>query len=253
MWQIDCADLYGDGRHYDLENADAIEDIPFYQRQTMRFGGPVLELACGTGRITIPIAELGYPITGLDISEAMLTHARAKSAAKGVHVEWVHADCRDFSLGRRFAFIFLPFNSIAHLHDRASLEACLARVREHLAPNGRFVVDIFNPRLELLIRDPDKRYPIFEYPDPDGRGMIEVTENNVYDRASQVNRIKWYFRLVDGGDEFVQQLNMRIFYPQELDMLLLYNGFALEAKYGDYDETPFESTSRHQVVICRAR
>jgi len=252
MEPIDCAELYSDGRHYDLENAGFVQDISFYLRQIANTGGPILELACGTGRITLPIAEKGFQITGLDVSQAMLTHAQAKAAVRGVEVQWIHADCRDFSLDRRFAFVFFPFNSIAHLHSLESLEACLARVREHLAPDGRFAVDMYNPRLDVLMRDPGRRYPVTEYPDPDGRGIVTVTENNVYDRAAQVNWIKWYFS-IEGQDEYVQALNMRIFYPQELDALLRYNGFTLEAKHGNYDETPFGSTSPHQLVICRAR
>lgn len=252
MKPIDCAEIYGDGRHYDLENAGFVDDIPFYLRLARRWGDPVLELACGTGRIAIPLALAGCRMTGLDASPAMLAQARRKAAAVGAEVEWVEADCRQFALGRRFALVYFPFNSIAHLHDRESLEGCFGCVRAHLAPGGRFAIAIFNPLLEILVRDPDRRYAVTEYPDPDGRGMVTVTENNVYDRATQVNRIRWYFA-IDGQEEYAQELNMRMLYPQELEALLWYNGFAVEEKYGDFDERPFEGGATHQLVVCRAR
>jgi len=110
---------------------------------------------------------------------------------------------------------------------------------------------MFNPRLDILMRDPTRRYPVAEYPDPDGRGTVTITENNVYDRASQINRIKCYYDVSDGKEAFVVENNMRIFFPQELDALLSYNGFTVDAKFGDYDETPFESSSPKQLVVCR--
>jgi len=253
MKPIDCEPLYRDGRHFDLENRSFVEDIPFYLRQIRRYGQPVLELACGTGRITVPIAEAGYQVTGLDISPGMLSFARAKAAARGLEVEWVQADCRTFDLGQRYAYILLPFNSLAHLHDPDSLEACFERARVHLTSEGRFAIDIFNPRLDYLTRDPTARYPVVEYDDPDGLGTVTITEDNVYDRASQVNRIRWYYSIGSRQDAFVHELNMRVFYPQELDALLRYNGFTIEAKYGEYDETPFVSASPKQLVVCRKR
>jgi SAM-dependent methyltransferase len=250
MRPIDSYDIYHDGLHYDLQHTEFVEDIPYYARQARLWGGPVLELACGTGRITIPIAAEGVEITGLDVSETMLERARRKAAEQGVEVEWVKTDCRDFHLGKRFKLAVFPFNSIAHLHDLADIEACFSCVREHLQPGGRFIIDIFNPRLDILIRDPSEEYPAGEYPDPDGRGQVVITENNVYDRASQVNRIKWYYRTGAGDPEKVAELNMRIFYPQELDALLEYNGFALEEKLGDFNGAPFESNSPTQILIC---
>ncbi len=88
---------------------------------------------------------------GLDISPAMLATARKKSDALGLGINWVQADCRDFHLGQKFNLIFFPFNSIQHLLTLSELEACLACVKQHLAPTGKFIVDIFNPSLGKLL------------------------------------------------------------------------------------------------------
>ena len=251
MKDIDCGPLYFDGRHYDLQHEGITDDIPFYLDEARRYGGPILELGCGTGRVAIPLAREGFEVTGLDISRPMLDHARSKAKGAGVSVRWVEADCRDFNLGREYGLVVFPFNSIAHLHDHESIEACLACVGAHLESTGRFIIDIFNPRLEILLRDSSERYPVAEYSDPDGCGTVVITENNVYDNASQINRIKWYYRIGDDATEHVRELNMRIFHPQELDGLLRSNGFTVEHKYGDCDRKPFSSGSPRQIVVSR--
>lgn len=242
--------MYRDGRVYDALFGGIAEDIPFYRRQIQRYGEPVLELACGTGRITIPLAEEGLRICGLDISASMLALARSKAEQRDLRIEWFKGDCRDFHLGRRFRVILIPWNSIALIHELSELEACFRCVKQHLTENGRFIIDFFNPRLDFLIRDPSERRPVGEYDDPDGRGKVVVEESNEYDRATQINVIRWIFTIKSQGRELIEELQMRIFFPRELDTLLHYNGFVIEHKYGDYDEGPFEAASPKQLLVC---
>ncbi len=226
-----------------------LDDLHFYLKQIKNYGEPVLELACGTGRLTIPIAEQGFNITGLDISGKMLNRARIKANKKGLKLDLVKADCRNFNLRKKFNYIFIPFNSIAHLHDLESIESCFSSVKKHLSPDGRFVVDMFNPILSILSRDPSKCYPVVEYPDPDGKGTVVITENNIYDAVNQINRIKWYYK-INNKEEYIEELNMRIFYPQELNALLHYNGFIIESRFGNYNMEPFVTTSKKQLLVC---
>jgi len=214
-------------------------------------GSRILDLGCGTGRHSVELAKRGYQITGVDISSGMLAEAKKAAKKAGVEVEWIEADCCDFDLGMRFGLIFFPFNSIAHLQDLESIESCFACVKNHLRTEGRFIIETFQPDLRILTRDPEKRYPVTEYPDPDGKGTVIITENNVYDSATQVNRIKWYYRLKGETSERVELLNMRIFYPQELDALFHYNGFLIEEKFGHYDERPFTSAAPKQLVVSK--
>lgn len=250
MKPVDCLPIYDDGRHYDLQNEEFVRDIPFWLQQVKHYGEPVLEMACGTGRITIPLAQQGIDITGLDISGPMLSHAKDKAAAAGVEIEWVETDCRSFDLGRQFRTILLPYNAIVHIHELQDVESCLSCVKRHLADEGRFVVDTFNPSLQILTRDPSKRYPTMEYRDPAGAGRVVITETNRYDAATQINHVTWYFRIGDQAEETAKPLNMRMFYPQELEALLRYNGFVIDAKMGEYDGSPFTSESRLQLVVC---
>lgn len=252
MKPIDSHALYLDGLHYDAHHVEIVEDILFYIAQAKKYGEPILELACGTGRITIPLARQGLDVTGLDISEGMLKVAKEKTEREHLSCKFIHADCRKFSLHKKFNLIFIPFNSIAHIHDRESFEALCNSVKEHLAENGHFIIDIFNPRFERLMGDPSNRFHVAEYEDPYGHETITITENNIYEKATQINHIKWYYK-IGNKEEFAVELNMRIYYPEELDNLLYYNGFDIVDKFGDFDGSPFESNSPKQLIICRKR
>ena len=248
MKSIDSEALYRDGKHYDAKNKHYTGDISFYVNQAKKIGQPVLELACGTGRITIPIADQGWEITGIDISTGMLKKAAEKSKSHQ-SIQWLQEDIRKFDLNQKFKLIILPFNAIAHLHPLEDLETCLASVKKHLQKNGRFILDFFNPNFKFLIIDNKQPRLAAKYPDPYSDETVILTEINTYDAATQINHIKWHYKI--GEKESTNELNMRIYYPQELDALLKYNGFNIEEKYGDFDESPFASSSLKQIIICK--
>jgi SAM-dependent methyltransferase len=247
--------LYRDGRHYDALNSFLVADIPFYVEEARKAGGPVLELACGTGRLTIPIAQSGVEMVGLDLSASMLGHARTKAKAAAVEIEFVEADWRSFNLGRKFGLIFMAFNSMQHLHDYASLAALFANVRKHLAEDGRFVFDVFNPKIEILARASGDRRLEREYQDPDGRGTMAFEHSGTYDDATQVSQIRCYFvRRGANGEEIEvreEELRLRSFFPQELDLLVRSQGFEIVEKYGNFERKAFGSGEPKQVVVCR--
>jgi SAM-dependent methyltransferase len=282
--------LYRDGRQYDALNSFLVADIPFYVEEARhasqgldlppyrkergkvghptgsvshppaksagRMGHPVLELACGTGRLTIPIAQSGVEIVGLDLTPSMLAHARTKAEAAGVKIEFVKGDCREFDLGRKFALIFIAFNSMQHLHDCESLAALFRNVRKHLAEGGRFVFDVFNPKIAILARAAAERHLEREYQDPDGKGTMAFENSLVYDDAAQVSHIQCYFVRRgpngEGLEERVEQLHLRSFFPQELDLLVRSQGFEIVEKFGNFERKPFASGDPKQVVVCRA-
>jgi len=124
-------------------------DLEFYQSLAAACDPPVLELGCGTGRVTIPLARSGVPIVGLDASMAMLTVARRKGL--GVeNIEWVEGDMRDFELGRRFGLIIIPYGSFQHLLSVEDQQAALAGCHRHLLPGGRLAFNIFNPSITTI-------------------------------------------------------------------------------------------------------
>ena len=246
-------DLYEDARRYDAltQQHFGSHDAAYWKMQAAQCGGPVLELACGAGRLTLPIAEQGTQIAGLDASGPMLALAREKASAANLQIDWHLGNMADFDLKRRFSLIFVPNNSIAHLPTWQDFGRCLACVRRHLAEDGRFMLDYFNPSLTLLSRDPIQHYPAGTFDAPDGSGLIRVFEQVRYDAAAQINHIRWFWNSEATGEEQVSEFSMRVYFPQELDALLAVNGFAIEEKYGDFDLSPFTSASRHQLLVAK--
>lgn len=250
MSTSNCHNIYHDPAAYDLIHSDQTGDLQFYLERMPKRAAKVLELGCGSGRLTIPLALRELDVTGIDIENSMLARGREKAADYGVAIDWVRGDVRSFDLGEMFDAVLFPCNSISHLLDSQSVEACLACVRRHLADEGVFIFHTFNPSLQILTRDPQRRYPVAEYEDPSGRGPVVVTESNTYDRARQINNITWYHLFQATSQETATSLPLRMFFPQELDCLLGYNGFEVIGKYGGFDGSMFSSASDHQILVC---
>ena len=118
----------------------------------------MLEVACGTGRITLPIARDGVDVTGLDVSRPMIELARRKSAAERLNITWIEQDCRAMRFDGNFALVFSATNAMQHLHDLESVCAFLQSARCALAPGGKLILDVFNPDPAKLARTSAARY-----------------------------------------------------------------------------------------------
>ena len=245
-------DLYEDPLLYDRISKPSPVSESCYVDEAIRSGGAILELACGTGRLLVPIARAGLEVTGVDIVRPMLDRARAKADEAGVALDLVHGDMRGVHLGRRFAMIMIAFNSMLHLASHDDFRALLASVRRHLTPDGVFIFDIFNPSIAMLARHPDARMAVHRFDDPElGEVLVEATVD--YDAATQVSRGAWYLSAAGHPDFRVIPLNMRSIFPQELPLLLGAGGIRLEERYGDFDRSRFVSASPRQVCICRLK
>jgi hypothetical protein len=161
------------------------------------------------------------------------------------------ATWRNFDLGRQFGLIFIARNSLLHLHSTEDILAAFAMVRRHLAPEGMFAFDIFNPNVRMLARPADQRFSVKQV-ETASFGMLSVEETNDYDSAMQVNRGRWYVSAKGKLDAWILALALRSIFPQELPLLLAAGGFHLKSRAGDLDQTPFDCTSRLQVCLCQA-
>ena len=246
------SDFYDHPDLYDaLLPADA--HVPFYAGLARQQGGAVLELACGTGQLTVPIAQLGLPATvGLDRSRAMLKVARGRAAAAGAAVAFVQADMRDFALGRAFDLIFVARNSLLHLLTTADLLAALTAARRHLAPGGVLAFDVFNPDVRILARPSGQRLPVMEVPTA-AFGRLVVEDVRDYDSATQISSGTWYVSAPGNADAWIVPMVLRSIFPQELPLLISAAGFELVSRFGDLSGAPFGAGSRAQVCVCRPR
>jgi SAM-dependent methyltransferase len=250
--------LYRDPQLFDQLYRRRRQDVAFYVRMAERFGGPVLELGVGTGRVAIAIARAGHQLVGVDAMPAMLAQARRQlaqlPAAVAARVQLVRGDLRRVQLRRRFGLVIAPFNTFMHLYGRDDLERALAACRRHLAPRGRLVLDVMMPDLRALVQDPERLYRCPPLRDPRDGGRYDVLEASHYDPVTQIRSVTM---LLGRRDRLEQRsaipLVQRQLFPAELEALLHYNGFAIEQRWGDFDESPLGPDSRTQIVVARAR
>ena len=244
---------YRDPETYDVMEAGYDEDRPFIEQWARKLGGPVLDLACGTGTIAIRLARQGYQVTGLDIIPEMIEWASRKATAQAVAVDWMVADARTFQLEQRFHLIYMVGNAFQHFLTRADQEALLARVREHLHPEGYFLFGTRNPSPRNLF---ETRYPEPQmYTMPDGRLLVS-TERQEYDPIAQIQYYTFddQWRYPDGRqEEKTQHTALRYVFPQEMEALLYYNGFQILARHGNWRQEPLTATSREMIYVCQRR
>lgn len=237
-------------------------DVEFYIDEARAANGPVLEVGCGTGRVLIPTARAGVPITGLDESTAMLARCRATLRDESPDVQSrvdLHAgDMRAFELGRTFGLVTIPFRPFQHLLTVEDQLACLSCIRQHLEKRGRLILDLFNPSLDFLVNRPigvvmPEGAPITL---PDGRQLERSFRVVEQDRFTQVNRIELIYDVThtDGRKERrVHAFRMRYLFRYEAEHLLARSGFAVEHLYAGYDRSPYGSTYPGELIFVARR
>lgn len=228
-------------------------DVGFYVDDAKAAGGRVLEVGCGTGRILLPIARAGCAITGIDGSKQMLERCRLNLAAEPdavqSRIQLAQHDMRDFSLAEKFALIIAPFRVVQHLTTMDDQLQFLATVARHLAPQGRLVFDVFNPRFDILVgADGVEREDTPEQRLPDGR---------TFHRAYRIARVRWIDQVSEAelvyyvdGKRYVQAFEMRWYLAAELRHLLARAGFRVREMYGDFARGPVVDGCPEIVVVA---
>jgi SAM-dependent methyltransferase len=242
-------DLIYDANIYDGLNT-FLYDLPFYKKWLPKDqNARILELCCGTGRLTLPIAKEGYSICGVDNSFRMLEQAKLKAFKERLKIEFIEADIRTLDLPDKYDLIFIPFNSIHHLYQNQDLFDTLNAVKKHLKDNGFFLLDCFNPNIRYIVEAEKEFNKIAEYTTDDGR-KVAIKQIMKYENKAQINRIEWHYFI---NDKFhsIQNLDMRMYFPQELDTYLKWFGFTIIHKFGNFDEEIFDDNSEKQIFVCK--
>lgn len=243
---------------YDLENAQLTADLPFWLALAAEQGGPVLELGCGTGRVTRQIALAGHTITGVDNSAEMLQRAQIQLASHpkvAGRITWQQASMAGFEVAPGFRLAILPYNTFMHLLTTADQIAVLQRIRAALAAGGVLAFDIANPgeayasitpglTLERVFRDEARDLTIQQF------------AYQRLSRAAQRNDVLWQYDCIAGDGNLrrvVVELAYRYTFPGEIGLLLEKTGFRLQQLLGDWDfEAPFEDGCPRMVVVAEA-
>lgn len=211
----------------------------------------VLEYGIGNGRIAIPLARDGVHVTGIERSAAMIADLRARLAKEpaGVRarVTVKRGDMRKVKTGDEFALVICPFNAALHLYSREDVEQWLACVREQMTKDGELVLDVNMPIMEDLADPPGTEYALDPVAHPT-LGRVPYKEVFDYDRVRQIQFCSMCF-----GDDLVTPLAHRVFFPQELEALLHYNGFETTKMLGDFEGGTLKADSDVMIFHARAR
>jgi SAM-dependent methyltransferase len=257
--------VWNDPELYDLENADdQAFDLAFWE-SVVRDLAPrrMLELACGTGRLTIPLARLGVAseLVGLDSSEPFLARLRDRVAREplATAVQVVAGDMRAPAVEGPFDLVAIPFNSLAYLIERADRTACLRAVRSLLAPDGRLAFDLVQPRYDFLAESvlpcPPLRVDADHAAPEHGVSRFLRSYSDTYDAATQTlhstNRYEIFH--ADGRVEHrISDLDWHIYFPEELELLLDAAGLTVLERYGDYGRGPWNARSQRYLWLAGA-
>jgi SAM-dependent methyltransferase len=223
---------------YDPWSRSVTEDVGFYVDQALASGGPVVELAVGTGRIAVPIAQAGIRVIGIDSSPEMLAVARVSAEAAGVaeRLDLRVGDLREPPVPERVPLVICPFRSLLHMETEAEKLRALHAARALLEPDGRLVFDVFAPSREDIAETHDRwleREP-------------GIFERAVWDESSRTLSLS----VRSGEDETTFGLHW-LSAPEWL-RLLDEGGFEVEGLYGWFDSRPHDG-EEDMIFVCRAR
>jgi SAM-dependent methyltransferase len=241
------------------DNGPVKVDLDFYLECAREFGGPVLELATGTGRVLLHLARSGFEVAGIDASDRMLAIARAKASSESAEtksrVRFHRKDMASFQLDEFFRLAIVPFRAFQHLVRPEMQRAALRCVYRSLVAGGHFVVDVFDPRLEHCVpgapspnserrlRDPKTGHTVV-------RRVIERINDPVLQLVSETYRIE---ELDEDGNAIASEESswtLRWATRQEMRYLFELSGFEVIAEYSDFFRSP-PSYGEEQLWIVR--
>jgi SAM-dependent methyltransferase len=241
-------------RFYDWEHADYDVDVPIYLDFARQTGGPILEVACGSGRLMAPLLESGERVVGIDSSGPMLDRARhVLGQARLMSRAALHqGDVRQFDLGEQFALVIYGLDSFGLLDTIDDQIAALRSIRRHLAPGGLLIVDVSNgngrgaePTDELVLQY-EGRHPATGLP------LSKWTARST-DHGQQVDHYTYFYDEAD-EDRIVRRmtvrLNLRYFGRFELELLLIQAGLVPQTFYGSYDLAPYAAGGERLIAVA---
>lgn len=243
---------------YDVDNRDNLhDDIPFYLDYAMKQNGEVLELGCGTGRVSLALAKQGIKVTGLDLSNEMLgvfsqkleMHPKLKDK-----VSIVHENMANFSFDKKFALVIAPFRAFQALTDDSDISNSLKCIREHLTDDGIFIVNMFNPR---PVMDESWCYPETvqweRLDETTGNYVVKKHWGDKIDIENQVIYPHFAYEVTDkdgNTSRLTEDLKLKYYYKDQLKFAVQNAGFLVKEKFGWYDKSSLEENRREIIFVC---
>ncbi|MBN1352480.1 class I SAM-dependent methyltransferase [candidate division KSB1 bacterium] len=250
---------YTDYAEYYDQDHGGDSDIAFYLDYAKKCGSPILELACGTGRVLLPLANAGFEVHGIDLSENMLNVCRLKMKQQNLFdkIHLYRANMSNFEMERKdFTLVYIAVRSFMHIFNQKDQLACLAQVYRHLRPGGYFIVNVYAPNLRKLLQEPDAAFVVTsEYELDNGNHIIRSDRFVRNDPLLQIQYSERKFEEYDRTGRLVRQrvvpLDTRYTFRYELQLLLEKVGFHVIDIFRDYAKHPFDSTGEIIMVAVK--
>lgn len=241
LWDDDAANQYdtpGEGMFSPEVLGPTIEVL-----SQLAGDGPAVEFAIGTGRVAIPLSEAGVQVSGIELSHAMISRLREKVGEDRIPV--VRGDMSEARAGENFSLAFLVFNTISNLLTQDEQVRCFQNAARHLAPGGRFVVELWVPQLRSL---PPGHGGTVEVSQP---GYLLVDTYDVLRQHVVSHHVRFGPELSDGRGARMGRTPHRYIWPSELDLMARLAGFEVESRWADWDRSDFTAESRSHVSVYR--
>ena len=242
---------------YDVEHARFDEDIDLYMNFAELRGGPLLELACGSGRLLLPLARAGYEVTGVDTSAAMLDLARLALETEGVtaRCELVQQDMCALHLGKKFHMAFIALGSFGHICARKAQQQALAAIRAHLSAGGTFILDISNEDARYMEDMGGQMLHQGTWRLDDG-SMVTHFVSPASSTTTHLLDLTHFYDIHQQGEAVrrtITQTRLYLFERNEAELLLEQAGFSVKNVYGNYDLSQYEHDSPRMIFVAEAR
>lgn len=229
-------------------------DIPFFLKETEGFSDEILELMCGTGRVSIPLAKAGRKLVCVDYSKGMLDKFKSKLDKTNLSIQLVNMDVTELDLKRKFKLVFLPFHSLTEILSAEMQKKALRSISNHLEKNGVFICTLQNPKVRLKSADGTTRmlgnFPI------DGNGRLVVSYMNSFDQRSGLVSGYQFYEFYNSSNVMYEkrflEINFRPISDTEFKEMIKDLGLEIMDSYGDYSHGSFnEETSNFLIYKLR--
>ena len=235
-------------------------DLPFYLDLAEQSPGPVLEIACGTGRVLLPIARKGMEICGVDNSLPMLDVLNQNLALESQEVRnrvtVQEGDMRTFRLNRKFPLVMIPFRPMQHMFTVEDQAAALKTAAAHLTDTGILAFDVFYPKFDMIWTRVGEEIPEMEWsPATDSTKLVRrFFRKDAIDKINQIFSFTFIFRTYQAGNLLLEETEaFRLCYYTYPHLQSLFRLAGLEpvAEYGSFAKTPMDNTAEQMIFLLR--
>ena len=248
---------YYDGAYAAMKD---LVDVPFYVDLAKRVGGPVLEIACGTGRVLLPIARAGVPIMGLDnslpMAQVLKQNIEREPDEVRQRIQFSQGDMRDFRLEKKYPLVIIPFRPMQHMQTVEDQLRALTTAASHLRPDGLLTFDVFYPKFEVLLAKIGEEILEIEWTDPTAPNRVvrRYYRKDAVDKIRQVFSLTFLLKTYE-QDRLIlaesESLTMSYYTYPHLRALFLLAGLETVEEYGSFAKAPLDNSSAEMIFLLK--